>query len=98
MEIREDILENHLNNIRELQAQSGLFLASRRDVSTGYNKAWLRDNFYTCLAFEEIEDWQTVKKVWKAIMTIFVKHKNKISWAVKNKPYHTYQYIHARLS
>ena len=26
----------------------------------------------------------------------FVKHKNKISWAVKNKPYNTYQYIHAR--
>lgn len=96
MQINNDILEKHLNNIRALQVPSGLFLASRSNVSTGYNKAWLRDNFYTCLAFEEIEDWETVKKVWKALLTIFVKHKNKISWAVKNKPYNTYQYIHAR--
>jgi phosphorylase kinase alpha/beta subunit len=94
--IIEDILEKHLNNIRALQSKSGLFLASRSDVSTGYNKAWLRDNFYTCLAFEEEEEWDTVQKVWKAMLQIFVKHKNKISWAVKNKPYNTYQYIHAR--
>lgn len=96
MQINNDILEIHLNNIRKLQSSSGLFLASRSDVSTGYNKAWLRDNFYTCLAFEEMEDWDTVHKVWKALLAIFVKHKDKISWAVKNKPYHTYQYIHAR--
>jgi len=96
MIITEDVLEKHLNNIRALQAPSGLFLASRSDVSTGYNKAWLRDNFYTCLAFEEIEEWETVKKVWKALLQVFIKHKNKISWAVKNKPYNTYQYIHAR--
>ncbi len=96
MQINSDILEKHLNNIRSLQAPSGLFLASRNNVNTGYNKAWLRDNFYTCLPFEEIEDWETVKKVWKALLQIFVKHKNKISWAVKNKPYNTYQYIHAR--
>jgi phosphorylase kinase alpha/beta subunit len=96
MQINEDILEKHLENIRSLQTPSGLFLASRSGVSTGYDKAWLRDNFYTCLAFEEIEDWETVKKVWKALVSIFIKHKNKISWAVKNKPYQTFQYIHAR--
>lgn len=92
----EDTLEKHLDNIRTLQSKSGLFLASRNDVSTGYNKAWLRDNFYTCLAFEEVGDLETVVKVWKALLQIFVKHKNKISWAVKNKPYNTFQYIHAR--
>jgi phosphorylase kinase alpha/beta subunit len=96
MIITGDLLEKHLDNIRTLQSPSGLFMASRSDVSTGYNKAWLRDNFYTCLAFEEIEDWQTVKKVWKALLQIFIKHKEKINWAVKNKPYETYQYIHAR--
>ena len=96
MQIHDDLLEKHLNNIRALQVPSGLFLASRSDVSTGYNKVWLRDNFYTCLAFEEIGDLDTVKKVWKALMAIFIKHKNKIDWAVKNKPYSTYQYIHAR--
>lgn len=96
MQINEDILERHLNNIRSLQAESGLFMASRSNVSTGYNKAWLRDNFYTCLAFEETGDLETVKKVWKAILQIFIKHKEKISWASKNKPYETFQYIHAR--
>ena len=96
MQINNDILEKHLNNIRALQVPSGLFLASRSDVSTGYNKAWLRDNFYTCLAFEEVEEWETVKKVWKALLQVFIKHKDKISWAVKNKPYNTFQYIHAR--
>ena len=83
MQINEDILEKHLDNIRALQVPSGLFLASRSDVSTGYNKAWLRDNFYTCLAFEEIEDWVTVKKVWKALLQVFIKHKNKISRQMK---------------
>src|SRR3989344_4573928 len=96
MKIENDLVEKHLDNIRALQASSGLFMASRSDVSTGYNKAWLRDNFYTCLAFEEIKDFKTVKKTWKAILQIFIKHKNKISWAVKNKPYSTFQYIHAR--
>lgn len=96
MLIDQDILETHLNNIRHLQSESGLFLASRSDVSTGYNKAWIRDNFYTCLAFEEIEDFETVKKTWKALLRIFIKHKDKIDWAVKNKPIATYQYIHAR--
>lgn len=96
MQINEDILEKHLNNIRGLQAESGLFMASRSDVSTGYNKAWLRDNFYTCLAFEEIGEWETVTKVWKALLQIFIKHKDKIDWASKNKPYETFQYIHAR--
>lgn len=96
MIIENDIIEKHLDNIRNLQSPSGLFMASRADVSTGYNKAWLRDNFYTCLAFEEAEDWETVRKVWKAVLGIFVKHKDKIDWAAKNKPLYTYQYIHAR--
>jgi len=96
MQLNEDILEKHLDNLRSLLTPSGLFLASRSDVSTGYNKAWLRDNFYTCLAFEETEDWETVKKVWKALLSVFIKHKDKIDWAVQNKPYQTYQYIHAR--
>ncbi len=96
MQIENDIVEKHLNNIRALQTPSGLFMASRSDVSTGYNKAWIRDNFYTCLAFEEAEDLETIRKVWKALLSIFAKHKDKIDWAAKNKPAYTYQYIHAR--
>lgn len=96
MQINKDILDKHFDNIKNLQSPSGLFLASRASVSTGYNKAWLRDNFYTCLAFEEIGDTKTVTKTWKAILNIFKKHKEKINWAINNKPYQTYQYIHAR--
>ena len=96
MILTKDLLEKHLDNIRALQASSGLFLASRSDVSTGYNKAWLRDNFYTCLAFEEMGDTQVVKKTWRALLDVLTKHKSKIKWAIENKPYQTFQYIHAR--
>ncbi|MCI0533292.1 glycoside hydrolase family 15 protein, partial [bacterium] len=81
------VLENHLNNIRELSTESGLFLASSKSVPTGYNKAWLRDNFYTALAFEQTGDYETVRKVYRAILDIFLKHEYKIDWAVKQKPY-----------
>ncbi|MCI0565686.1 glycoside hydrolase family 15 protein [bacterium] len=90
------VLENHLNNIRELSTESGLFLASSKSVPTGYNKAWLRDNFYTAFAFEQTGDYETVRKVYRAILDIFLKHEYKIDWAVKQKPYEAWQYIHAR--
>lgn len=95
MNIEQEIKE-HLDNIYDLKAPSGLFLASSQGVSTGYDKAWLRDNFYAVLAFEVTNDWDTVLKAWTAIMHIFEKHKGKISWAAQNKPHESWQYIHAR--
>jgi GH15 family glucan-1,4-alpha-glucosidase len=89
-------VKERLDIIRSLRMPSGLFLASAKDVSTGYNKAWLRDNFYTSLAFEEAGDMNTVRDVWKAILKIFLKHEDKIVWASHNKPHSTWQYIHAR--
>jgi GH15 family glucan-1,4-alpha-glucosidase len=89
-------VQERLNIIRSLQAPSGLFLASAQDVPTGYNKAWLRDNFYTALAFEEAGDTETVRRVWSAILAIFLKHEEKITWAAENKPVASWQYIHAR--
>ncbi|MEX0672718.1 MAG: glycoside hydrolase family 15 protein [Candidatus Paceibacterota bacterium] len=86
----------HIENLHALRAPSGLFLASAQDVSTGYDKAWLRDNFYMSLAFERIGDWETVEQTWRGIVSIFTKHKDKLSWATKNKPYESWQYIHAR--
>lgn len=96
MQLQNDILERHLENIRKLRSASGLFMASRSNVSTGYNKAWLRDNFYTCLAFEAVEDWETVRTTWKALLQVFIKHRDKIEWATRNKPFQSWQYIHAR--
>jgi phosphorylase kinase alpha/beta subunit len=75
---------------------SGLFLASKKDVSTGYDKSWLRDNFYETIAFEVIGDWKTVEKTYEAILAIFLKHEEKIDWAIREKPTSSYQYIHAR--
>ncbi len=95
MNIEKEIQE-HIKNIRALKASSGLFLASAQDVSTGYDKAWLRDNFYTAMAFEVTDEWETVLETWTAIMHIFEKHKGKIEWATHNKPHESWQYIHAR--
>lgn len=96
MEFDTNLINQHIEVLKQLGSPKGLFLASASDVSTGYNKAWLRDNFYISLAFEAVEDWDTVKKLWRAILDILLKHQEKINWASKNKPFQTWQYIHAR--
>lgn len=90
------LIKQHLNILSNLKYKSGLFAASEKNVQTGYNKAWLRDNFYECLAFEVIGDWETVKKTYRAILNIFIKHESKIDYAISHKPEHRYQYIHPR--
>jgi len=92
----QQLIDKHLKILESLQYDSGLFAASNKDVSTGYDKSWLRDNFYETIAFEIIGDWDTVEKTYQAILQIFLKHEQKIDWAIENKPAHTYQYIHAR--
>ncbi len=90
-------IDHHVAILRRLQAPSGLFLAAAGPgVATGYDKSWLRDNFYEVMAFEELEDWETVNKTWHALLDIFCKHEEKIQWAIKERPRFTYQYIHAR--
>ncbi|MDP3734946.1 MAG: glycoside hydrolase family 15 protein [bacterium] len=86
----------HLGILRSLETPSGLFFASAKGVSTGYDKAWLRDNFYTSLAFEAAEEWETVARCSRAVLDIFLKHEEKISWAARERPHASYQYIHAR--
>ncbi|MCX6739351.1 MAG: glycoside hydrolase family 15 [Candidatus Parcubacteria bacterium] len=39
---------------------------------------------------------ETVKKIWRAILDLFLKHEEKIHWAIQHKPHETWQYIHAR--
>jgi GH15 family glucan-1,4-alpha-glucosidase len=92
----QQLIDRHLEILKTLQVDSGLFLASKSDVSTGYDKSWLRDNFYETIAFEIIGDWDTVEKTYEALLQVFIKHEEKIDWAIENKPTHTYQYIHAR--
>ncbi len=79
-----------------MQTKNGLFLASPVGVSTGYDKAWLRDNFYECMAFEYVGRWDVVHKTYRAILNIFLKHEEKIDWAISHKPTEKFQYIHPR--
>lgn len=90
------LIRQHLHILKSLQYKSGLFAASKKEVHTGYDKAWLRDNFYECLAFEVIGDWDTVEKTYDAVLEIFLKHEEKIDHAIEKKPEHKHQYIHAR--
>jgi GH15 family glucan-1,4-alpha-glucosidase len=89
-------IKHHLDNLRGLLTPSGLFLASSHHVSTGYDKAWLRDNVYEALAFEYAGEWEVVAKTYHTLLDIFDKHIDKINWATTNKPFETWQYIHAR--
>jgi len=92
----EEKVKEHLSILRALQSEGGLFYAAAPGVTTGYDKAWLRDNFYTSLCFEDAGDIEVVKKVWRAILNLFLKHEDKINWAIEHKPFATWQYIHAR--
>ena len=56
----EKIVHQHLDILTNLQYESGLFAASKKGLGSGYDKAWLRDNFYECLAFEVLGDYETV--------------------------------------
>ena len=83
-----ELLTQHLEMLKGLQTKSGLFMASKKGLATGYDKAWLRDNFYECLAFEVIGDNETVTKTYKTILKIFLKHEYKIDCAIASKPKH----------
>lgn len=92
----QQLIDRHLQILKELQYPSGLFAASSKGVSTGYDKSWLRDNFYETLAFEVIGDWKTVEKTYSAILEIFLRYESKIDHAIAHKPTAPYEYIHAR--
>lgn len=87
-------IKQHLDVIRKMQTSTGVFTASGED--TFYNKAWLRDIYFIVLSFLEVGEIDTVKKAAKALLTVFVKHTDKINWAIENKPHEAWQYIHAR--
>ena len=81
--------------LENLQTRSGLFTASAGNVSTGYNKAWIRDNIYEAIGFETFNIGKALQ-AYHALFDIFLKHEYKIDWAIREKPKHAYQYIHAR--
>ena len=90
------LIRHHLDVLKGLQYSSGLFGASTKSVKTGYDKCWLRDNFYECLAFDEMHQEDIVKKTYDALFKIFLKHEFKIDCAIAKKPQAKHEYIHAR--
>jgi len=95
-QLYDKLVAQHLKILESLQYDSGLFAASKKGLETGYDKAWLRDNFYECLAFEVLGDIDTVQKTYRAILDIFKKHEYKIDYAILKKPEYTHEYIHPR--
>ncbi len=79
-----------------MQYPTGLFAASRMTVKTGYNLAWIRDNVYAAIGLEAAQRYSDLKKTYRALLDILIKHEYKIDWVIKKKPEHNYQYIHAR--
>lgn len=91
------MLANSLQILKALQYSNGLFAAARKDVKTGYNRAWIRDNVYSVLGFEAVGNFEEVKKTLHALLDILKKHEYKIDWMIKQPlPKHSYRYIHAR--
>ncbi|MBS1266708.1 MAG: hypothetical protein MAG795_00677 [Candidatus Woesearchaeota archaeon] len=84
------------NKLKKLQHDSGLFSASRKNVKTGYNAAWIRDNIYEAIGLEKTKDIKALKKTYYALFNIFLNHEWKIDYAIKKKPKYDFQYIHAR--
>lgn len=89
-------IKQHLDMLRTLQKPNGVFTASAHDVETGYDKAWLRDIYFMTLSFLEMGQIDVVQKSARALLSVFVKHKDKINWAIEHKPHYAWQYIHAR--
>jgi GH15 family glucan-1,4-alpha-glucosidase len=89
-------INEHLDVIRKLEKAPGIYTASAHDVPTGYDKAWLRDIFFIVMSFLETGDLETTRRSARALLDVFIKHKDKINWAIENKPHETWQYVHAR--
>ena len=85
-----------LKKLKSLQYPSGLFSAANKNVKTGYNKSWIRDNIYEALGFEAVKDIKTIKKTFHALFDIFLLHESKIDKALAQKPNNANDHIHAR--
>ncbi len=80
-----------------MRHNTGLFSASAKDVKTGYNRAWIRDNVYACLGLEAVKNKKAVISTYRALLDIFLKHEYKIDWMIKQPaPKASLRYIHAR--
>ena len=87
---------NSIKILEQLQTSTGLMRASHSEVSTGYDRAWIRDNIYEALGFEAVKRHKEVVKIYQALLDVFLKHEYKIDYAIVEKPDSRFKYIHAR--
>src|SRR3989338_8265381 len=90
------MIQKSLQILSSLQHSTGLVSAAKKNVKTGYNKAWIRDNVYAALGFEAVKNTRALKRVYHALLDILLKHEYKIDYAIREKPRYRHQYIHAR--
>jgi phosphorylase kinase alpha/beta subunit len=90
------MINKSIQILKQLQHPKGLFMASSASVTTGYNRAWIRDTIYETLGVEVVGDKKSVIKAMRALLDVLLKHEDKINWAIKEKPDARYKYIHAR--
>ena len=83
-----------VEQLDKLKHSSGLFRASPKLSSTGYNRIWIRDNLYISLGYEAMGEIYTVKQIYWSLLDILLKHEYKIDYAIKKKPKEDFQYIH----
>jgi len=89
------MLHDSLLMLGRLRHQSGLFSAAAPQVRTGYHRAWVRDNLYIAIGLEAVDPALAIP-TYHALLDILKKHEYKLDWAIRQKPQHRHQYIHAR--
>jgi len=86
-----------MNTLTNLQYPTGLIAAASKTVSTGYDKAWIRDNLYTLFGLESAGEHEKCTAVVYALLNALKKHEYKIDWMIcEPHPKHKHRYIHAR--
>ena len=94
--LKKFIIRNKSRKILEsLRYKNGLFAASSKNVSTGYNVAWIRDNVYQAMGMETLSLKRAIR-TYRALLDIMKKHEYKIDWAIKERPDQKFKYIHPR--
>ncbi len=94
--IKKIIMAVASSRLRRLRYESGLFAASRKDIETGYNNAWLRDNIYESLGLMAVKDRESIREMYHRLFDYFIKHEAKIDRAIKRKPSNADDYLHPR--
>jgi len=88
------MINTSINYLKSLQINNGLFRASKKTANTGYDRIWIRDNLYTSIAFETINDKTTVENIYHELFNIFKKYEWKIDEVIKEKPTEDFKFIH----